>query len=165
MLGAGRILNPAGTRSAIAIGAHTVIRGELFVFPHAGRIELGDWVYLGENSRIWSSASVKIGHRVLISHDVNIHDSNGHPLDAAARHEQSRAIVLRGHPADIETIVAQPIAIGDDVWLGFGATVMKGVTIGTGAIVAARSLVLEDVQPWTLVAGHPAKVIKELPSA
>ena len=162
VLGAGQLLNPAGDRTAITIGPHSVVRGELFVFPHAGRINLGQWAYVGDGSRIWSSARIDIGDRVLISHGVDIHDTNGHPLDAAARHAQSREIVLTGHPQTIGSIVAQPISIGDDAWIGFGASVMKGVTIGTGAIVAARSVVVDDVAPWTVVAGNPARVIRTL---
>ena len=55
-----------------------------------------------------------------------------------------------------------PIRIADKAWLGMNVTVLKGVTIGEGAVVAAGSIVTKDVPPWTLVAGNPARVIKEL---
>jgi acetyltransferase-like isoleucine patch superfamily enzyme len=55
------------------------------------------------------------------------------------------------------------IKIQDKVWLGMNVTVLKGVTIGEGSVVAAGSIVTKDVPPWTLVAGNPARVIKELP--
>jgi acetyltransferase-like isoleucine patch superfamily enzyme len=97
----------------------------------------------------------------MISHDVNIFDNTTHPIDAAARHEHFRAIYGRGHPTDI-ALDDSPVTIGDDAWIGAGAAVLKGVTIGAGAIVAARAVVTRDVAPYTLVGGNPARVIREL---
>ena len=155
----GWILNPEGSPDRIRIGAHTAVRGDLFVFPHGGRIVIGDWCFVGQQSHIWSAAEVTIGDRVLISHQVNIHDTNGHPMDAAQRHKQSAAILTAGHPKDPGEVLSAPDLIADDAWIGFGASVLKGVTIGEGAVVAARTLVLKDVAPWTIVAGTPAEVI------
>jgi acetyltransferase-like isoleucine patch superfamily enzyme len=144
------VLNILGDRDAISIGAHTVVSGQLQTFGHAGRIEIGDWCFVGPGSRIWSSAHVRIGDRVLISHGVNVHDTNSHPVDAAERHAHYVAIVERGHPRQIDTIAAAPVVIGDDVWIGFNAIVMKGVTIGRGAIIAAGSIVTRDVPEFAL---------------
>ena len=144
------ILNILGERDAIRIGAHTVVSGQLQTFGHAGRIEIGEWCFVGPGSRIWSSAEVRIGDRVLISHGVNVHDTNSHPVDAAERHAHYVAIVEREHPRQIDTIAAAPVVICDDVWIGFNATVMKGVTIGRGAIIAAASIVTGDVPEFSL---------------
>lgn len=144
------ITNILGDREAIRIGERTVIAGQLQTFGHGGRIEIGDWCYVGPGSRIWSSASVTIGHRVLISHNVNVHDTNSHPVDAAARHSHFVDIVERGHPRHIDSIVAAPVVIGDDVWIGFNSVVLKGVTIGRGAIIAAGSIVTRDVPEGAL---------------
>lgn len=57
--------------------------------------------------------------------------------------------------------VRKPIVIGDDVWIGMNVIILKGVKIGTGAIIAAGAVVTKEVPPYTLVAGVPAKVIKE----
>ncbi len=132
------------------------------MFPHAGSITIGDWCFVGEDTYIWSSSEVTIGDRVLISHNVNIHDTNGHPLDARARHDQFQLIATVGHPAEIESIIAEPVLIGDDVWIGFNASILKGVTIGEGAIVAAGAVVTKDVPPYSVVAGNPAKVVRTL---
>ena len=147
------VLNILGDRDAIRIGAHTVIAGQLQTFGHAGRIEIGDWCFVGPGSRIWSSAAVKVGHRVLISHGVNVHDTNSHPVDAAERHAHFVDIVERGHPRRIDSIAAAPVTIGDDVWIGFNSIVMKGVTIGRGAIIAAGSVVTRDVPEFALYVG------------
>jgi acetyltransferase-like isoleucine patch superfamily enzyme len=144
------ILNILGDRDAIRIGASTVVAGQLQTFGHGGRIEIGDWCFIGPGSRIWSSASVRIGHRVLISHNVNVHDTNSHPIDAVERHAHYVAIVERGHPRQADSIMAAPVVIGDDVWIGFNAIVLKGVTIGRGAIIAAGSIVTRDVPEYSL---------------
>jgi acetyltransferase-like isoleucine patch superfamily enzyme len=157
------ILNPKNDKNLVLIGSHSVIRGELFVFPHSGTIRMGDWCYLGGNSKVWSSKSIIIGCRVLISHNVNIHDTNAHPIASTTRHQHFIDICVKGHPTEPQDIHAEEIRIGDDVWIGFGSSILKGVRIGEGAIVAACSVVTKDVPPWTIVGGNPAKIIREIP--
>ena len=149
-----RVVNARGDRDAIRVGAHSTIRGELLVFGHGGDIEIGDWCYVGEGARIWSASRVRIGSRVLIAHGVNIHDTNSHPLDPVARHEHAVAIATRGHPKTAPDIVSLPVEIGDDAWVGFNAIILKGVTIGARAIIAAGSVVTEDVPADGVYAGH-----------
>ncbi len=156
------VVNILGDRAAIRIGHGTVLAGQLLTFGHGGRIEIGDWCFVGPGSRIWSAASIRIGDRVLISHNVNIHDSDSHPMDAAERHAQFVEIVRRGHPRAMPAIRSAPVVIGDDAWLGFNSVVLKGVTIGTGAVVAAGAVVTRDVPPWSVVAGNPATVVRSL---
>ena len=153
-----RVLNNCGDRRAISIGSYTVIGGELLVFRDGGRIEIGDYCFVGEYSRIWSSAEVKIGSRVLISHNVNIHDSNSHSLSALERHAQFKQIFIE-KDLNLVNVPRSPIVIEDDVWIGFGAAVLQGVRIGRGAIVAAGALVNKDVPPFTIVAKSPAVAI------
>ena len=154
-----RIENFRKDKNAITIGSHVHIRGQLLVLAHGGKIEIGDYCYVGEGSRLWSSASIKVGNRVLISHGVNIHDNTSHSLSARSRHEHIKQIYSVGHPAVLKDVPASPIVIEDDAWLGFNSTVLRGVTIGMGAIVGAASVVTKDVPPFSIVVGNPAKVI------
>ncbi|MDP2143181.1 MAG: acyltransferase [Gallionella sp.] len=156
-----RIRNIAGDSARIAIGEKSHIAGELLLFRHGGQISLGTWCYVGEGARLWSAKSIRIGNRVLISHDVNIFDSLTHPLSAEDRHLHFRAIVETGHPDSID-LGEREIEIGDDVWIGAGAILLRGVKIGTGAIIGAGSVVTHDVAPFSIVAGNPARVIREL---
>lgn len=152
-----------GLRDAdrIQIGADCVVQGQLLVFGHGGRIRLGDWCFVGENSRIWSGAAIDIGDRVLISHDVNIFDNDTHPFDAGARHRQFVAIKTLGQPSDID-LADRPVSIGADAWIGAKAIILKGVTIGRGAVVAAGSVVTRDVPEYAIVAGNPARVLRQI---
>jgi acetyltransferase-like isoleucine patch superfamily enzyme len=63
---------------------------------------------------------------------------------------------------DWTNVAISPVRVCDKVWVGFGASILPGVTIGEGAIVGAASVVTRDVAPWTVVAGNPARVIREL---
>src|SRR6266403_1413891 len=121
-----KIRNARGDSTKIAVGCHTHVLGELFIFAHGGEIKIGEWCYIGEGSRIWSAASIEIGDRVLISHSVNIFDSLTHPLQASQRHRQAKEIIERGHPREL-ALGESPVRIGNDAWIGAGAMILRGV--------------------------------------
>lgn len=148
-------------KEKICIGDNCKIRGELLVYPHGGEILIGNDCYIGEMTKIWSAKQIKIGNRVLIAHNVNIHDSNDHPLDKNKRHEHYLEIITTGHPKAIDSIRKETIIIEDDAWIGFNAIILKGVTIGSGAIIGAGAIVSKDVPPYTIVVGNQ-KIIKSL---
>jgi len=109
-------------------------------------IELGEGVNVGAYSMINSSKRVSIGAHTLISCSVNIIDVD---------HGISRDKLIKDQLPE-----GVPIEIGDDVWIGWGAAVLKGVKIGKGAVVGAGSMVTVDVSPYSVVAGVPARKIK-----
>ena len=144
----------------IKIGLHSHIRGELLLFAHGGTITIGEYCYVGQGSRIWSAKSICIGNRVLIAHLVNIVDNITHPISARERHKQFKEIVNSGHPTEID-LKEMSVVIEDDVWIGCMSVILKGVTIGDGAIIAANSVVNNDVKANTVVGGSPAKYISD----
>ena len=115
-------------------------------------LEIGHRTFIGPDVRIGVGKEIKIGQHCLIAARVFIADHDGHPLDWEKRRENL--------PVDKNDI--KPIIIEDDVWVGEGAFICKGVKIGRGAIIAARAVVTNDVAPFTIVGGNPAKTIKEL---
>ncbi|MCK1475461.1 acetyltransferase-like isoleucine patch superfamily enzyme [Bradyrhizobium sp. LM6.10] len=156
-----RIRNALGKSERIVIGSHSHVRGELMILGHGGQITIGEWCYVGVGTRIWSGASIDIGNRVLISHSVNIFDNLSHPIRASERHEQAKQIFSTGHPRQL-SLDDRPIKICDDAWIGACAMVMRGVTIGEGGIVAAGAVVTKDVPAYSIVAGNPATIVREL---
>ncbi len=125
-----------------------------FVATSVGRspvLEIGNKTYLGHKVSISVGSRVTIGNHVLIANDVFIADNPGHPMDAMKRRVQG-----------VEPDQIRPVTIGDDVWIGHGSKIMPGVTIGEGAVVGAGSIVTRDVPPYTLVAGAPAKPVRDL---
>jgi len=155
------IRNYLGDPKAITIGAYSRINGQLMVFWNGGNIKIGEWSHIGDGTRIWSQASVSIGSHVLISYLVDIHDTNGHPIDWEERRLDEQELMAGKYRIPTKT-VSKPIVIEDDVWIGFKSTILKGVHIGRGAVVMPASVVVGDVSAWTTVAGNPAKVVREL---
>jgi acetyltransferase-like isoleucine patch superfamily enzyme len=90
-------------------------------------------------------------------------DTNAHEIDATERAARYVDLINNGSWADKGDVLTAPVVIGDYVWICFNAIILKGVTIGEGAIVAAGAVVTKNVPCYTLVAGNPAIVIKEIP--
>lgn len=160
------IENLQKNKSSIQIGSHSCCRGRLLVYGHAGRILIGEWSYVGVRTEIWSMQSIEIGNRVLISHDCNIHDGNGHSLDREERHNHFRRIMEQGHPqtsAEMPGVRSDGIVIEDDVWISFGVTILKGVRIGAGSVIAAGSIVTQDVPPGVLYRHAVVPILQPLP--
>jgi acetyltransferase-like isoleucine patch superfamily enzyme len=156
------VRNLRGERSSIRVGPKCHIRGVLQTFWDGGEIEIGDTCYVGVNSSIWSQCGVRIGKRVLISHDVDILDTDGHPIDRKLRVEDVESLLVGGTYKVPTATKSAPITIGNDVWICSRSTILKGVTIGDGAIIAAGAVVTRDVPPSVIVGGSPARVLKSL---
>ncbi|OSZ80902.1 hypothetical protein CAP36_06585 [Chitinophagaceae bacterium IBVUCB2] len=155
------ITNSQNDKSKIIIGSNTIIHGNLLIYGFGGRIEIGNKVFIGHSSQIWSASSIKIGNGVLISHNVNIIDNNSHPLDHLERRKDWENLRELGLLNEKQfDILEKPIIIEDDVWIGFNATIMKGVRIGRGAIIGAGTIITKDVPDFAIMAGNPAKIIK-----
>lgn len=120
-----------------SIYANSYIR----VFPNSHLILHGG--FINENVQISCGDTIEIGEGATIGRDVVIRSYDGH------------TILEEGYN------ISLPIKIGNHVWIGQGATILKGVTIGDGSIVASGAIVTKDVPPHSIVAGVPAKVIKE----
>ena len=97
----------------------------------------------------------------MISHNVDIHDSNDHPIEPKLRHNHYVDICNDGYLSNYN-LRSKPINIMDNVWIGFGACILKGVTIGDNSIVAAHAVVVKNVPENVVVAGNPARVVKKL---
>jgi acetyltransferase-like isoleucine patch superfamily enzyme len=134
-----------------AVVCRGIVRRESF---GDGTIAIGDAVYIGDDCIVSCSDRVTIGAGTLLGHGVQIFDNNSHPLGPEERAADWAAIRGEGGRAEIE---AAPVSIGARAWIGFGAFVLKGVTIGDGAIVGAGSVVTGDVAPGAVVVGNPAR--------
>ena len=160
----GAKVDNCGDPADLNIGEYTHIAGELRVIAPNGKLRVGKHCFLGAGSRIWAQTSVIIGDFVLIAHDVDIHDTNAHPVNAVTRRRDPINLFELDIPIDWTKVESRSVVIEDDVWIGFKSSILKGVTIGRGAVVAAGSMVTKDVPPYTVVAGNPAVVIKHLES-
>jgi len=112
----------------------------------SGRISLGDHVFLAPGTRILAAGEIEIGNAALIANKVTITDCDWHSIHDRVDPQPD----------------FKPVKLGRNVWIGDGAFVGKGVTIGDHSVIGARSVVTKDVEPWTIVAGNPARVIKRI---
>ena len=118
--------------------------------PEPPTIEIGDDVFIGNGCTFSAARRIEIGPHALISALVRVHDNDGHPLDAERRR--------RGEP--ITPAESAPVTIGENVWVGAGATILKGVHIGRDAIIGTGAVVTADVPAGAVVAGNPGRVVK-----
>jgi acetyltransferase-like isoleucine patch superfamily enzyme len=161
-------LSPARDRVYLSVGENCMINAAVIFESSEGAVQIGDRTYIGNDTTIISRNRVKIGNDVTIAWGVTVYDHNSHSLDW-----RQRACMVEhfyrtyGTPDCFEKIdwagvTSAPIVISDRVWIGFGAVILKGVTIGEGAIVGACSVVSRDVEPYTIVAGNPAVPVRRL---
>lgn len=144
------------------VGDFSYIDGEILLLTPEARCTFGKYCFLGTDSRIWSQRSVTIGDYVLIAPRVDIFDNDSHPLDPIVRREDAIDQFERKRAMSYERVACAEVVIEDDVWIGTKSTIMKGVRIGRGAVIAAASVVTRDVEPYTLVGGNPAREIRKL---
>lgn len=99
---------------------------------------------------------LEIGNYVSIADNVTFILSGNHYIDTFTTYP----FKVNCFSEKVEAWGKGPIKVGDDVWIGYGATILSGVTIGQGAVIAAGSVVVKDVEPYSVVGGNPAKLLK-----
>ena len=155
------IIYSPSRRENCQIDDYCHIRGEILIKENAC-FKIGHHSFIGQGSRIWSQVNIEIGSYVLVSHLVDIHDSDCHSLDWNDRRSEAKNLFENRVLTQQQTVNSSPVIIEDDVWIGFKSSILKGVRIGRGAVVAACSVVTKDVPSYTLVAGNPARIIRYL---
>lgn len=151
----------------LKIGSNCVMECRI-VFENAfGNLAIGNRSYIG-SSLIVCTTDISIGQDVLISWGCTLIDTDAHSLFWKEREndvqEWRKSLMMGkvGFEKKWDSIKSLPIHIEDKAWIGFNSIILKGVTIGEGAIVASGSVVTKHVAAYTLVGGNPARFIKNL---
>ncbi len=145
---------PVGLR----VGDHVTIWRTSFAAEEDAVIEVGDHSYLA-NASLVCSERIVLGARVMVAGGVTIADSDFHPTAAAGRIADTVALSPVGDRSRRPVIQSQPVIVGDDVWIGWNATILKGVHVGEGSVIAPGAVVLRDVAAGVTVAGNPARIV------
>jgi acetyltransferase-like isoleucine patch superfamily enzyme len=127
-----------------------------FSVEPAGYLEIGDEAIL-TGAVFWCAHHIVVGRRVSISYNVMIADSDFHPKDLAQRRLDAEAISPAGDASARPAFDCRPVIIEDDVQIGIGAIVLKGVRIGAGARVMPGAVVVRNVAPGASVQGNPGR--------
>ena len=155
-------------RAYVRIGEGGCVGARLLFESDQGEITIGDGCYISSRVSLVSRNSIRIGNHVALAWGATVYDHDSQSLDPVRRREAYAS--FNRHFRDRTTydeidwsdVRSAPIVIEDDAWIGFEAVILKGVTIGRASIVGARSVVTQDVPPYTVVAGNPARVVKTL---
>ena len=147
------------------VGSHSIISGQYIFEKETGKIQIGDRTFIGGGMFICIDG-ITIGDDVMFSWGCTVMDNNAHSLIWEERKndvldwkrglEEGKV----GAYKDWTNVSSKPIIVKDKAWIGFNVTILKGVTIGEGAIIAAGSVVTSDVPDFAVVAGNPARIVK-----
>lgn len=135
-----------------------VLTWTTFNIEPTGCVQIGDDTQL-IGPVFMCAEEIHIGARCVLSYNVTITDCDFHPIDASERRRDAIANAPNGDRSARPPLVTKPVIIEDDVWIGIGAIVLKGVRIGKGATVAAGAVVSRDVPAGALATGNPALII------
>lgn len=146
----------------VIIGSDSLIEGMIATETKSSRVYIGNNVFIGGGSIIDAVTSINIEDDVLISYQCIIQDSDNHNLAYSLRKNDTADWKNRRYH-NWELTPKKPVRISKGAWIGARAIILKGVTVGIGSVVGAGSVVTKDVADWTIVAGNPAKLIREIP--
>jgi acetyltransferase-like isoleucine patch superfamily enzyme len=144
---------------SVVVDEQSLIEGSLIFEREDVSISIGKRVFM--NGTLIAAQSIEIGDDVLIAWGVTIIDHNSHSISFSHRSED--VVNWRVGKKDWTHVKTSPIKISNKVWIGFNSIILKGVSIGEGAVIGAGSVVTKDVLPWTIVAGNPAHLIRRIP--
>lgn len=146
---------------ALVIGSNCTMEVVHFAIGKEGRIQIGDYCYFTDTVLLCEE-ELRIGNYVVMSWNVTIADTDFHPLAPAERIADAIACSTLGEGRLRPKIARKPVIIEDAVWIGPGATILKGVHVGAGAFIEPGAMVTRDVPPRARVMGNPALVIGEV---
>lgn len=160
---------PAAGRQYLSIGVKSMIDSSFVFETDTGQITVGSRVHIGGGTQLISRSGITIGDDVIIAWNCTIYDHNSHSVlwserkDDVSREWECAAKGLSPiADKNWDVVKTAPIRICDKAWIGFNVTILKGVTVGEGAVIAAGSVVTKDVPPYTVVGGNPARVIRTI---
>lgn len=159
-------------RKYIKIGEKGLIAANFIFESEKGEVVIGNNVHLGGVTFI-SRNKIEIHDDVTMAWGITIYDHNSHSihwLDRKNDNHQCYDDYINNSGNNIvnknwSNVISKPVCIHSKVWVGFNVIILKGVVVGEGAVIGAGSVVTKDVEPWTVVGGNPAVLIKEIPIA
>jgi acetyltransferase-like isoleucine patch superfamily enzyme len=159
------IRNSSSNRPYLQMGNDNVISGTFIFEKNSGQVVIGNNTFIGGGMFICVDG-IEIGNDVMFSWGCTVMDNNAHSLISAERKNDVKDWKKGlddgkiGAYKNWDHVKTGKIKIKDKAWIGFNSIILKGVVIGEGAVVAAGSVVVNDVPDFAIVGGNPAKIIK-----
>ena len=143
----------------LSVGEDSIVHANISFEESGGKIQIGSRTFVGRGNLV-CYRSLIIGDDVIMSWGVTVVDHDSHSIEWSKRCNDVRDWAVG--QKRWAYIAHAPVVIGDKAWVGFNVSILKGVTIGEGAVIGACSVVTRDIPPYSLVVGNPAKVVRSL---
>jgi len=141
--------------SKIILGQHSRVGpGFYFSLGINSNLSIGSWTYIGSDFQAFDRVGIQVGRKCMISHSVTLMDYDGHYLSYEGMIQESAQV------GNINIGRGAEIVIEDNVWIGTNVTILKGVRVGEGSVVASGAVVTRSIPKYSLVAGNPSAVVK-----
>lgn len=164
------VRNPLQNKKFIEVGQNSQVSGNFVFEIQEGKISIGDRTFIGGGMFVCIK-EIEIGNDVMFAWGCTVTDNNSHSHVWSERRkdvmEWKKGLDENkiGFYKNWSNVKKGKVTIKDKAWIGFNSIILKGVTIGEGAIVGAGSVVTKDVPDWTIVGGNPAKIIRTMPES
>jgi acetyltransferase-like isoleucine patch superfamily enzyme len=152
-----RIRRVSGNR--LRVGDGSIIHANITFEENGGDIRIGSRTFVGRSSLV-CYRNIVIGDDVIMSWGITVVDHDSHNIEWEKRKNDVREWAR--DRKDWSHVAHAPVVIGNKAWIGFNVSILKGVTIGEGAVIGACSVVTRDVPSYSLAVGNPARVIRTL---
>jgi acetyltransferase-like isoleucine patch superfamily enzyme len=163
------LIKPIANKRYLKIGDNSILDCTIIFETESGQVTVGNNSFIGSSTIICKS-EIEFGDNVFVAWGSWFYDHDSHSIDYRERQKdiQTQLSDFRNGRNFIDSknwsvVNTKPIKIKDNAWIGMNCHILKGVTIGKGAVVGAGSVVTKDVLPWTVVGGNPARLLKKLP--
>lgn len=145
----------------IEIGEDNFLENNITLYAPDSKVKVGDRVYIGPNTNLNCRVEIEIGNDVMFSWGCTVMDTNAHSLKSEERKNNVIDWKKGWEYKDWSNVESSKIKIGDKCWIGFNSIILKGVELGEGCIVAAGSVVTKSFEPYSIIGGNPAELIKK----
>lgn len=155
------IQNPIPNFVYINIGKQCSLAGQYLIYDNQSKIEIGDRVFIGEESKIFCREQIILGNDIMISWGCTLIDTDAHSLHSLERKNDVTDWMRGPEHKNWDCVISKPIEIKDKCWIGFNSIITKGVTLSEGCVLGAGSVLTKTTEPYGVYAGNPAVYIKK----
>jgi acetyltransferase-like isoleucine patch superfamily enzyme len=143
----------------LSVGEESIVHADISFEESGGNIRIGSRTFVGRSDLV-CYRSITIGDDVIMSWGITVVDHDSHSIEWGKRRNDVRD--WGKGQKDWQHIAHAPVVIGNKAWIGFNVSILKGVTIGEGAVIGACTVVTRDIPPWSVAVGNPATIIRSL---
>lgn len=152
---------PVNQVNYITIGDDCMVSGTIFIHGHNARVEIGNGVFIGDDTKLFCREKITLGDNIMISWGCTLIDTNAHSLHSDERLNDVRDWKKGEQYKNWDVVESKPISIEELSWIGFNSIITKGVTVKKGSILGCGSVLTKSTEAFGVYGGNPAILIKK----